>query len=189
MAGLALFSLAAAFADGRGLAALALLLGLATLALRGSPGRLAHLYMAVLPFIVFLGAATWLFAGALEGALAFVRVSLLYLAGSLVTATTTEAELIDVIERLLAPAGRLVGHDVGRDVATMMALAIAFLPAIRREHDAIRLAQEARGVSYSGITGLIRGEMTVLVPLIRSLAARADRVALAMEARCYGIKK
>jgi energy-coupling factor transporter transmembrane protein EcfT len=98
-------------------------------------------------------------------------------------------EFITTIERLLRPVSMLTRTNIGRDIATMMMLAIAFLPIIKEEHDAIRLAQEARGVSYAGLRGLVKGETAVIVPLIYGLSARADRVATAMEARCYGYKK
>jgi energy-coupling factor transporter transmembrane protein EcfT len=90
---------------------------------------------------------------------------------------------------LLSPISRLTGTNIGRDIATMMTLAIAFLPIIKDEHDTIRLAQKARGMKYTGLRGLVKGEIAVLVPLIYGLSARADRIAEAMEARCYGYKK
>lgn len=168
---------------------LSLVLLLAAVLLQASPSRLLHMFRQVLPFILLLAVFQWLFTGPQDAILSSVRISLLYIAGSIVTATTAEAEFVDAVERLLSPVSKITCTSIGRDIAIMMALAIAFLPLIKREHDAIRLAQEARGVSYDGIEGFIKGETAVLVPLIYALEARADRVALAMEARCYGIKK
>jgi energy-coupling factor transporter transmembrane protein EcfT len=138
---------------------------------------------------VIIAAFQWLFSGPSAAALSFVRISLLYLAGSIVTVTTAETEFITTVEWLLSPVSRLTGTNIGRDIATMMTLAIAFIPIIKGEHDTIRLAQEARGVKFSGLRGLVKGEMAVIVPLIYGLSARADRIAEAMEARCYGYKK
>lgn len=189
LAGLALFSVAVLLADGWLLAALAVVLVLAALLLEANAVRLLRMFMPALPIIVVISALQWLFSGPSAAAMSFARIALLYLAGSVVTSTTTEHEFITTIEGLLSPVSKLTGASFGRDIATMMTLAIAFLPIIRDEHDAIRLAQEARGVSFSGLRGLIRGEMAVVVPLVYGLSARADRIAEAMEARCYGYKK
>jgi energy-coupling factor transport system permease protein len=189
LAWLALFSIAVLMAEGHFLAALAAVLIIAAFMLGAKPGRLLRMLLPALPFIIFISAFQWLFAGPSMAALTVVRITLLYVAGSIVTATTTETEFITTIERLLQPVSTLTRTNIGRDIATMMMLAIAFLPIIKEEHDAIRLAQEARGVSYAGLRGLIKGEIAVIVPLIYGLSARADRVATAMEARCYGNKK
>jgi energy-coupling factor transport system permease protein len=189
LAGLALFSIAILMAQGYMLAALASVLIIAALMLGANAGRLSRMLLPALPFIVIISAFQWLFAGPSMAVLTLARLTLLYVAGSVVTATTTETEFILAVERLLQPVSIVTRTNIGRDLATMMMLSIAFLPIIIEEHDAIRLAQEARGVSYSGLRGLIRGEIAVIVPLIYGLSARADRVATAMEARCYGYKK
>jgi energy-coupling factor transporter transmembrane protein EcfT len=71
----------------------------------------------------------------------------------------------------------------------MMMLAVAFLPIIKEEHDNIRLAQEARGVSFAGPINYLQGEVYTIIPLMNALSDRADRIAQAMEARCYGLEK
>jgi energy-coupling factor transporter transmembrane protein EcfT len=189
LAWLALFSIAVLMAQGYMLAALAAVLIIAALLLGANAGRLLRMLLPALPFIIVISAFQWLFAGPSMAGLTLARITLLYVAGSIVTATTTETEFITTIEWLLKPVSSLTRTNIGRDIATMMMLAIAFLPIIKEEHDAIRLAQEARGVSYAGFRGLIIGEMAVIIPLIYGLSARADRVATAMEARCYGYKK
>lgn len=189
LAGLALFSIATLMADGWPLAVLAAILIVAALALGADAGKLLRMLKPVLVFVVIIAAFQWFFSGPDLAALSAARISLLYLAGSIVTVTTTETDFITTIERLLWPISKLTGTNIGRDIATMMTLAIAFLPIIKDEHDTIRLAQEARGVEFNGLTGLIKGEMAVIVPLIYGLSARADRIAEAMEARCYGYKK
>jgi energy-coupling factor transporter transmembrane protein EcfT len=189
LAGLALFSIATLMASGWPLVALAAALVVAALALGADAGKLLRMFKPALLFILVIAAFQWLFSGPSAAALSCARISLLYIAGSIVTATTTETEFITTIERLLSPVSAVTGTNIGRDIATMMTLAIAFLPIIKSEHDTIRLAQEARGVKYAGLRGLVKGEMAVMVPLIYGLSARADRIAEAMEARCYGYKK
>jgi energy-coupling factor transporter transmembrane protein EcfT len=189
IAGLALFSIATLMADRWLLAVLAVALMLTALLLGAKARKLLRMFLPALPVILAVSALQWLFSGPEATAFSCARISLLYVAGSVVTATTGESEFIAAIERLLSPVNWLTGHNMGRDLGTMMMLAIAFLPIIKDEHDAIRLAQEARGVRYSGLRGLVTGEMTVIVPLIYGLSLRADRIAEAMEARCYGYKK
>lgn len=189
LAGLAVFSVAVLIAQGYMLAALTIVPIIAALILGANAGRLMRMLLPALPFIVIISAFQWLFAGPSMAVLTLSRITLLYVAGPIVTATTTETEFIVAIEQLLQPVSIVTRTNIGRDIATMMMLSIAFLPITKEEHDAIRLAQEARGVSYAGFRGLIRGEVAVIVPLIYGLSARADRVATAMEARCYGYKK
>jgi energy-coupling factor transport system permease protein len=189
LAGLALFSIATLMAEGWPLVALALILIIAASVLRADVRKLLRMFRPALLFILVIAAFQWLFSGPTAAALSCARISLLYIAGSVVTVTTSETEFIITIEWLLSPVSKLTGTNIGRDIATMMTLAIAFLPIIKDEHDTIRLAQEARGVKYSGLRGLVKGEIAVLIPLIYGLSARADRIADAMEARCYGYKK
>jgi energy-coupling factor transporter transmembrane protein EcfT len=169
--------------------ALALILIIAVSLLDANVRKLLRLFKPALVFIVVIAAFQWLFSGPSVAALSFARISLLYTAGSIVTVSTTETEFIMTIEWLLSPVSKLTGTNIGKDIATMMTLAMAFLPIIKDEHDTIRLAQEARGVSHAGIKRLIECEIAVIVPLVYGLAARADRVATAMEARCYGHEK
>ncbi len=189
LAGLALFSIAVLMSADYSLAVLGVILIIAALLLGAKAGRLLRMLLPAIPVIVIISALQWLFSGPSVATLTFARITLLYAAGSIVTATTTEMEFITAIERLLQPVSALTRSNIGRDIATMMMLSITFLPVIKEEHDAIRLAQEARGVSYAGLSGLIKGEIAVVVPLIYGLSAHADRVATAMEARCYGYKK
>lgn len=189
LAGLALFSIATLTADGWLLVTIAAILVLTVPLLGANAGKLLRMFKPALLFILVIAAFQWLFSGPSVAALSCARISLLYIAGSIVTATTTETEFITTIELLLSPVSKLTGTNIGRDIATMMTLAIAFLPIIKGEHDTIRLAQEARGVKYAGLRGMIKGEIAVIVPLVYGLAARADSVATAMEARCYGYKK
>ncbi len=149
LAGLALFSIATLMADGWPLVALGLILVIAGSLLGADVRKLLRMFRPAL-FSSVIAAFQWLFSGPSVAALSCARISLLYIAGSVVTVTTTETEFITTIEWLLSPVSELTGTNIGRDIATMMALAIAFLPIIKDEHDTIRLAQEARGVKLQG---------------------------------------
>lgn len=154
--------------------------------LKASPARLLRMLIPALPFIAAIPVLQALLQGDLAlAALSALRMLLLYLAGSAVTATTGEAEFSRAIEGALLPIDRISGSRIGKDIATMTMLALAFIPIVFEEYSSIRLAQEARGARY----GAIRGLIAVIVPLIYSLSRRADAIALAMEARCYGLDK
>jgi len=174
--------------------------------LGASPVRLYRMLLPAMPFIVAITALQALLQGSgdviasfwlvpiTRGGLAIaaasaLRMTLLYVAGSAVTATTGEAEIASTMKRAFQPVDRLTGWGVGRDVSTAMALALAFIPMVREEYASIKLAQEARGVSYRGPLNAMKGIIAVAVPLLHSLSHRADDIALAMEARCYGVKR
>ena len=151
---------------------------------RASPVRL---WRMLLPAIPFIAAIAILQALLQEPGLALVssfRILLLYLAGSAVTITTGEAELAAALERALG----IFGKSFARDLSTIMMLTIAFIPIVREEFEAVRMAQEARGVSFNGLKA-VRGIISITIPLLYSLADRADRIATAMEARGYGLDK
>jgi energy-coupling factor transporter transmembrane protein EcfT len=154
--------------------------------LRASPARLLRMLLPALPFIVIISALQALMQGSLAlAAISALRMLLLYVAGSAVTVTTGEAEFSRTIERALGPVDRLAGTRIGKDIATMTMLALAFIPIVHEEYVSIKMAQQARGVRH----GAIRGAIAVVVPLMSSLSRRADNIALAMEARCYGLDK
>ena len=197
--GLAAFSVLAVAAPSPWLAPMALVLLSYILLARANVVKLWRMFRPAVPFILFICAAQAILAGGpapvvrlgivsisqagIESAIASaVRIVLLYFAGSAVTVTTVETELLLAIQRFLSPLGR----NFCRDVATMMMLALAFMPTIAEEYASIRTAQEARGISYRGPIRALRGIFSIIVPLLYSLASRADNVAVAMESRCYG---
>jgi energy-coupling factor transport system permease protein len=203
---LALLSIAVMALPALWLPPLALVVLVFIAVLGASPVRLYRMLLPAVPFIIAISALQALLQGsgaAIAGywlinvtagglTIAFisaVRMTLLYLAGSAVTATTGENELAGAIEGAFRPVDRLTGRSVGRDISTMMVLALAFIPMVREEYLSIKMAQEARGVRYTGPIDALKGTYAIAVPLLYSLSRRADDIALAMEARCYGIKK
>jgi energy-coupling factor transporter transmembrane protein EcfT len=184
LAGLAAFSIITVVLPMPWLAAMALPLIAFVLLSRASPIRLIRMLMPAIPFIVVIAVLQALLQ---EPGLAIVsafRILLLYLAGSAITITTGEAELAGALEKALG----IFGKTFASDMSTIMMLTIAFIPIVREEFEAIKMAQEARGVSFSGLKA-IRGVISIAVPLLYSLADRADRIATAMEARGYGLDK
>lgn len=170
-------------------AVLALVSLLFILAIGARPSRIIRTLAYALPLILIITALQALFTGPTEAALAFARMSLLYIAGAAVTVTTSQAEFTSAIENIMSPVSLITGTDIGRDIATMTSLSIAFLPMVREEYVSIKIAMQSRGVSFKGPIKSIKGTMLIIVPLIRSLSSRADRIATAMHARCYGIRR
>jgi energy-coupling factor transport system permease protein len=204
--GLAAFSLITVMAPVPWLAVPALALLLFIFISKANVVKMWRMFMPAVPFIIFICAAQailaggngsmaklWIFSLTRDGALAAItsaaRIVLLYLAGSAVTVTTLETEFVLAIERFLSPIDRIFRTSFGRDISTMMMLALAFIPAIVEEYASIKMAQEARGVSYGNPIKAIKGVTSIAVPLLYSLSRRADNIAMAMESRCYGLKK
>ena len=101
-------------------------------------------------------------AGLARGLFFAVRIVLLVVASLTVTYTTTSTELTDALGFFLRPLKRLgVPTD---DIAMVFSLALRFIPVWER----------------------LRAWQTVLIPLFVGLFRRADSLAVAMDARCYG---
>lgn len=132
----------------------------------------------------------WRFTVTLEGVFFAIkmclRIILLIIGSSLLTLTTTPIKLTDGIEALLKPLAR-VGVPA-HDIAMMMTIALRFIPTLLDETDKIIKAQQARGADFDtgSLTSKAKALVPILVPLFISAFRRADELAMAMEARCYG---
>lgn len=113
------------------------------------------------------------------------RIVLLVSSTSLLTLTTSPVALTDALERLMRPLAA-VRVPVG-DIATMLSIALRFMPTTAEEAEKIIVAQAARGARFDsgGPVRRARAYVPVLVPLFVGLFRRADELAVAMEARCY----
>ncbi len=115
-----------------------------------------------------------------------VRILLLVLASLVVSFTTSAEALIDAFRWFARPLRALkVPVD---DVAMVLALAVRFIPTISAELARVRDAHVARGALLND--GALHERATawgcVLMPLFVGLFRHADRLGIAMEARCYG---
>lgn len=119
-----------------------------------------------------------------RGAFFSLRLAAVIVTASLLTLTTAPMELTSGLERLLRPLRRF-GFPV-HELAMMVTIALRFIPVLVDEAERLRKAQLARGADFGG--GPIRRAralIPLLVPLFVSAFTRADRLALAMESRCY----
>lgn len=113
------------------------------------------------------------------------RITLIIVATSLVTLTTSPVALTDALSRMLGFLRPLrVPVD---DVAMMFSIALRFIPTTAEEAEKIVVAQTARGARFTDGGPIKRAKawVPVLVPLFVNLFRRADDLALAMESRCY----
>ncbi|AXG05324.1 energy-coupling factor transporter transmembrane protein EcfT [Haloplanus rubicundus] len=140
-------------------------------------------YRAFLPFLVAaplvegatLGAPWFVPADAVTPALASYRVLLLLLVSTAYIRTTRVRESRAAIQWLLpGRAGVVLGAGVG--------FVLRFLPLLRDDLASIRSAMDARLGSERSLRERIR---LIGVTGLRRVFARADRFALALQARCF----
>ncbi len=122
--------------------------------------------------------------GLYQGAFFTVRLSLVITTAALMTLTTAPVELTDGLERLLNPL-RIVGFPA-HEMAMLVTISLRFVPVLIEEAERLYKAQLARGADFGGNPiQRLRRLIPLLVPLFISAFGRADRLALAMESRCY----
>lgn len=105
---------------------------------------------------------------------------------SLLTMTTSPAEMLRGMEHLLRPLSRL-GFPA-RETALVLAAALRFLPHLLSRAGDIALAQETRGADFSSGNPLRRARslVTVLAPLFAACFRDADELGAALAARGHG---
>lgn len=116
-----------------------------------------------------------------------VRILLLVWASLILCYTSTSTQLTDALASFLAPLRRFkVPVD---DVAMVFGIALRFIPVTADEYLRIRDAQWSRGAPLTDgpILARVRSHVAILIPLFVGLFRRADALAMAMDARCYGL--
>jgi energy-coupling factor transport system permease protein len=130
------------------------------------------------------GVGTFTQEGMGQGAFLAARFSAFVLGTSLLTLTTSPLELADGLESLLGPLKRI--RFPVHEFAMTVTIALRFIPILVDEADRLRKAQLARGADFGGgPIKRIRSMLPLLMPLFISAFTRADKLAIAMEARCY----
>lgn len=128
-------------------------------------------------------------AGFARGCFYALRIAFLLCASLVLVTTTSTCELSHAIRRFLTPFER-TGLPV-HDIATTISIALRFIPVTVDEFNAVRMAQASRGADFEGggLIGKLKMWGTVLIPMFVGLFRRAERLATAMDARCYGMGK
>ena len=115
-----------------------------------------------------------------------VRILLILWASFAVSFTTSVEALTGAFASLMRPL-RAIRVPVD-DVATMLSLAVRFIPLTAEELALVRSAQTARGarLESGSIWQRLFAYRVVFIPLIVRLFRRADTLSVSMVARCYG---
>jgi len=114
-----------------------------------------------------------------------VRLMLMVIITTIMTATTKPLDLTLGIEKLLKPF-EVIGVPA-HIIAMMISIALRFIPTLIEETDKIMKAQMARGADFESgnLMEKAKALVPILVPLFISAFRRADELATAMECRCY----
>ena len=137
--------------------------------------------------VTLLGTFGLSLSGLSRGCFYAVRILLLVEASLAVCYTTTSTDATNALGGFLRPLRPLrVPVD---DIATIVSIALRFIPVMVGEFGRIRDAQWARCAPFDeGPLGVrLRAWASVFVPLFAGLFRRADALAAAMDARCYGM--
>lgn len=110
---------------------------------------------------------------------------LLLAAAALLTMTTTQSELTGGLERLLRPL-KIIGVS-SHDLATLLGLALRFIPTLQDEMRNVKDAQLARGADFNTrrLGGKVKALVYLSMPLLLNVMRRSDELVDAMEARGY----
>lgn len=179
---LALFVAQSALALG----ALGLLLAGAIAVTRVSAVRIACDAAFVYPLALVIFCCNGAFQGWGSAGLVTARIILLAFASILLMRTTSSVELTMALRQLLTPLGRL--GLPAHDFASALSLALRFIPLMTEELALVRAAQQSRGASFDAGAPLVRlhAAAALMMSVFVGLFRRADRLADAMDARCFG---
>ena len=114
-----------------------------------------------------------------------IRLLLMIMVTTVLTATTKPLDLTLGIEDLLSPFKRF--KVPAHEIAMMISIALRFIPTLIEETDRIMKAQASRGVDLAEgkFKEKIIAILSLIVPLFVSSFQRAEDLADAMEARGY----
>lgn len=169
-----------------GLGVAAMLLAVVVLAGRARPERVLKAGAPALVIAAFLLLYNGVSSGWAAGVAVAARVMLLVHASAALMELSTPTELSEALRQLLAPLGR-AGLPV-RDATCALSIALRFIPVTAEELSSVRAAQASRGAALGtgGLGARLRANAGLMAPLFVGLFRRADRLAAAMDARCYG---
>jgi energy-coupling factor transporter transmembrane protein EcfT len=192
---LVLISLSSLNAPVAGLSLLTLILVVALINIRVSLGSILRdlRYASVLLIFIFVARALSTSGSAIvefkiisitreglyEGALVCWRLVIVIITGLAFVLTTRPSEIKAAVAWILRP----FPFVPAKRIATMMSLIVRFMPVIFQQAKETLDAQRARGVENrkNPVYRLVK----LGIPILRRTFERADKLALAMEARCY----
>lgn len=125
--------------------------------------------------------------GAFAGMFLALRIALLVFACSLLTFTSSVADITVALSRLLSPLDKM--RVPVQDVSMIVSIALRFIPTITESALTVKRAQEARGARFDEgpVLERVKAWVLVLAPLSVRLFKTAETLSVAMDARCYGV--
>lgn len=147
---------------------------------------LAPVYVLACFSVLFNVLAAPIVAGLTAGLFLAVRMVLLTAASFVVCLTSSSSQLLEAFRWFISPLRRLrVPVD---DVAFTLSLALRFIPLVEREYELVRMAQRSRGSDLArSFPKRLRIVGSAFATMFVNLFRRADTMADAMDARCYGV--
>jgi len=119
-----------------------------------------------------------------------IRFIVLILVISLSSFCVTTSEMITGLDHLLSPLKRLGIQTM--DMVMAIQVALRFLPLLALSAERIAKAQASRGAEWGtkkgGLAAQVKRVIPLIVPLMLTSLRRAEMMALAMDARAYGLK-
>lgn len=114
-----------------------------------------------------------------------LRITMMIMASTMLTATTKPLDLTNAIEAMLKPFGK-IGLPY-HDIALMISIALRFIPTIIEEALRIMNAQKSRGVDFEEgkLKEKVYAMTSLIVPLFSVAFNRSIDLANAMEARSF----
>lgn len=139
----------------------------------------------ILIFTIMAHIPTGVFAGMFYA----LRILLLAIVTLTVVFGFDDTYLVRAMTFLLSPLRFL--HVPVDDIATMFSIALRFIPVSMEEMKKVYIAQKSRAVVFEkgSLFGRVSKWGNVFIPVIVGLFRRAERLAEAMEARCYSGRK
>ena len=83
--------------------------------------------------------------------------------------------------------GMKKGFGMKEEMAMSMTVALIFLPVLGNEMNMIRVAQAARGadITEGSLAARLKNSISIIIPLFRKTINKAEKMADAMDIRCY----
>ena len=130
-------------------------------------------------------------AGLLAGAMLLIRFAGLILCLSLMSFITSTSELLQGMTKILSPLNRIGIQTM--DFIMIIQVTLRFLPFLAQSAERIAKAQASRGSDWGqkrkGLFNRIRQVIPMVIPLFIISLRRSENLALAMDARAYGVFK
>ncbi len=121
-----------------------------------------------------------------DGLLYSYRIMLFLIIAAISDMSTSAIDMADGILKLIKPLRHL--RIPVSEIATMLFVALRFVPVLTDEARIIRMSQMARGMKTGGgLIGKIRSARMLVMPLMMGAVRRADNLSLAIESRGYRV--